>query len=259
MTFDFLEDSRPAIRPNAGHHVSTHWTDADRRLFGDKLRRKFPNVLFVEEFPRFVEGDAAYTPRFAENLDETTPGRNVVAIFPPPAWRPDVVLTKGDMHSYWSWKFYLSPIVSINARPLPEWRRYWTHDWFGDAVDGPIRTADWIRVATSYRRELESERRIQAAVLRLAAGMGRQLVPIRWGSYADYRNRNGQVSLSWMRLERQFASQGIIDWVRAEPRREIYLSVTRTSRVGETWLPPEDVPDSWWGDVPKPKWAQAPR
>jgi len=258
IDLDFLEGEHPAIRPNAGHHVDAHWTDAERRLFGDKLRRKFPNALFFEAFTWRDGENEAFKPSFVGNLDESTPGKEVDVVFPPPAWRPEIVLTRGKSLPHWSWKYYLSPIIVISARPGPDWRVQ-TVDWFGDAVDGTIRLADWIKIRTSYRRELESERRIQAAVLRLAVGLGRQLVPVEWASYADYRNRNGRVSLSAMRVERRFASQGIIDWTRAAPRRDIYLSVGRTCRTGESWLPPEDVSDSWWGDIPKPKWAQVPR
>ena len=176
-------------------------------------------------------------------------------MFPPPGWRPELVHIKDHRLPHWSWKNYLSPIVTFMPRPEPG-RTSRQEDWFGDAADAPIQFWRGINISTSYRRELVLERRIQSAVLRLAASISRQLVPVLWESYADYCNRKGAAAPRWLHSQRNFASQSVIDWARAEPRREIELSVWRYGRYGVSWHAPEDVPDSWWGDAPKPKWAR---
>jgi hypothetical protein len=252
---DFLEGTRPAIAPNAGHHVSLHWTDVDRRRFSDRLRRRYPNVIFFEMFRPKDDKDENFKPRFFEHLDETIPGEHTEMVFPPPGWRPELVHNKDHRLPHWSWKNYLSPIITIMLRPEAG-KSSRREDWMGDAADAPIRVWRGINIRTSYRRELDVERKIQSAVLRLAASLSCQLVPVLWQSYADYGNRNGTVALRWLRSERNFASQSVIDWARAEPRREIDLSVWPNRHFGVSWHAPEDVPDSWWGNVPKPKWAQ---
>jgi hypothetical protein len=252
---DFLEDTEPAIPPNAGHHVDLHWTDADRRRFSDRLRRKYPNVIFVEEFRAGDHKNENFKPRFFKHLDETIPGENTKILFPPPGWQPELVHIKDHRLPHWSWKNYLSPIITLMLRHAPD-RLSRREDWIGDAADAPIQVWRGINISTSYRRELEVERRIQSAVLRLAASLSRQLVPILWESYADYCARNGKIALVWLRSGRNFASHAVIDWAHAEPRREIDLSVWHRRHYGVSWHPPEDVDDAWWGDVHKPKWAQ---
>lgn len=253
----FLEGTKPAIVPNAGHRLSVNWMDSDRRRFSDLLRSKFPNVLFFEAFHNTDGKYENFRPCFVEHLDESRPGKSVDAVFPPPAWRPEVVLIPDPRLPHWTWKNYLSPQISIMPRFEPG-KTSVRNDWKGHAANERISVWRGTTIMTSYRRELEAERRIQAAALRLATKVCRQLVPVRWESYGHYRNRDGEINPWLITSERNFASQGVIDWARAEPRREIDLSVNTYDHIGNSWYAPEDIPDAWWGDIPKPKWAQRP-
>jgi len=255
----FLEGTRPAILPNAGTHFYCLWSKADLVRFGQLLRKKYPNVLFYDSLSLLDEEREDFKIRIVESIDQARPQWSLKAVFPPPGWKPNLVHVRPPDRPkwpYWTWENYLSPIISIASWRPPHAEWDWT-DWYGTAADAPIQTWKLSGLSTSYRRELHVEKRIASAVVRLAANLCRQLVPVRWTAYDAYQRRDGNVNKRSIGRRRMLATQAVIDWSRAKPRREIYMSPAR-GEIATTWHPPEDVPDSWWGDTPKPKWAQRP-
>jgi|GEM_PF-3396890 len=244
----------PPRSPDLGHNQYLFWTDEDRYRFDRMLRAEFPNILIYERLLN-SESHAAEKPelRIVERLDETRLGRSLVAIFPDPAWKPELVFrgSKGvpDLLR-WDFDRYWSPIITISTR-----RRYEEFSVWRDQPTAP-KVESWAigEIQTSYRRIYERERLIQARVLRLARKLGRNVVGVWWDTCDEFRSGRGFVTKSWMRCNLPIATPSAIEWMRAEPGRRLGMSIN-FAQNGRAFFPPEDVPEHVWRDYPKPKWA----
>lgn len=248
------EDERPAIPPNAGHRVAVSWTVPDWLAFERDIRAAFPNAFFYEDWPRKTDTKVAPTFRILGRLDEPDIRRDVKLMFPYPGWKPELVFIQPERPGWphhWAWKNYLSPIISFSVRPHNE-----PFDDLFDAADpqSKIRTWSTCEIETSYRRQLSDEVRLVRKILRMADRRCARAVPVNFGSYADFLSGNGRVS-RFVRSERCLASSTVIDWANGAPDRLIRC-LHLSEGTFEVWMPLERVPDSWWGDIPKPKWAQ---
>ncbi len=262
--FDDLrrEGPIPAIVPNFGHRREICWTRADLGRFGDALRRAFPDAFFYEHFESGDETCPKPSPLVPERLDDPRIVNSIHVLFPYPGWKPKLVLATydpGRVKPYWTWSHYVSPILTINNglrgsgalnidASAPD-------TWIDEAADSPIETWRLSSVTTSYRRELPEERRIQARALRILERMCVRTVPVRWDTYADFQARKGRVRKSGFLAGCGWVTPAVLDWYRAAPRRAIDLGLFMQGSA-DSCLPVDEVPDSWWGDVRKPKWAQ---
>jgi len=252
------EGHHPIVSPNAGYRQEHFWTSADAQLFGERLRAEFPQVLFY-----VVVGskrDPAKEPQidFLERLGTVPTRDSITAFFPYPGWQPELVWVEKPQSGsppYWTWRNYLSPILSIEVGP----------DSSGNAVpwsrvSGQSRHLDWPAdsVSTSYRRSFPDEARIARRVIALVRSMCVRTVPVFWKSESDYRAGTGIVSRAGMMLGHGRATPSVVEWYRAEPDRSIGFH-----RIGGGGafgcLPVDEVPDSWWDGIRRPKWAQLPR
>jgi len=257
MDFETLrhEGPMPAISPNAGARRILCWTRSDMGAFGDALRKAFPNVLFFEDFRHPKWTMDAPRPRFLERLDDPTIVKNIEIIFPFHGWRPELASVSngpGPYARFWTWSNYLSPIATIwmNARDTDV-----MSDWNGRTMEVPIESWREGAITTSYRREIREERKIAEKVIRIAERSCIRMVPVGWNSYDEFRERAGGISLVGLRYGFGWVTSAVIDWYRAAPNRAIKLTI-RGNNYGSGNLPVEDVPDSWWEGIRRPKWAQ---
>ena len=257
MDFDDLrrEGSTPAISPNAGARRILCWTRRDIGAFGEALRKAFPDALFYEDFRPAKWIPEPPRPRILDRLDDPTIKRNIEIVFPFRGWKPEMASIARGPHPddrFWTWSQYLSPVVTIwlNARDACVMQ-----DWNGRAMDAPVEYWQESSITTSYRRELPEERRIAEKAVRIAERICVRAVPVGWLSYDDFRSKAERVSEVGLRYGFGWVTPAVLDWYRAAPNRAIRLKVGKNN-YGTGCLPVEYVPDSAWGDVPKPKWAQ---
>ena len=128
--------------------------------------------------------------------------------------------------------------------------RWWPRDGNPPVVVWPGRS-----IQSSYRRQFEHEAKCQAKILNLARKIGRRMVLLRWESLADYRAGIGRVDPYFRSSEAHYVSDGVIDWYRQDRKRALFLNVLPQLGMAFSHMPPEDVPDHFWGDVKKPKWV----
>ncbi|MBI3503961.1 MAG: hypothetical protein HY059_03905 [Proteobacteria bacterium] len=259
MRFEELcrEGSFPAIVPNAGQRRSLCWRREDAGRLGEELKKAFPNVLFFEMPIRCEYRPENPNIRFFDRLDDAAVDTSVTAVFPYPGWKPDLVFEKTSStgRPFWHWAHYLSPIISfsINSYNRVNW-----NDWRGAAAEQPVENYFASDITTSYRRQLPEEARIQAKVVRLSDKMCTKVVAVIWRSYADFFAGRGEIWGKKKRLGILHVTRNVLGLYRAAPGRAIDLQVA-PGGWGIGYLPVEEIPDSWWGDIPKPKWAQVPR
>jgi hypothetical protein len=173
-------------------------------------------------------------------------------LFPDPTWEPKwirQVARSGNL--YWDFDQYWSPIISMGS---PTTRPYEDILWPRDG-NPPVMTWPSRSIQSSYRRQFEHEAKCQAKILNLARKIGRRMVSIRWESLADYRAGIGRVYRFFRSSEAHYVSDGVIDWYRQDRTRALFLNVLPQLGMAFSYLPPEDVPEHFWGDVKKPKWV----
>lgn len=252
------EGHHPIVAPNAGYRQDFHWTAADAQVFGERLRAEFPHVRYYVVVGSKRDPSKAPEVRFLEGLGTVSARDTITAIFPYPGWRAELVWVEKPQKAsmpYWTWRNYLSPIVSIAYRL--ESRGY-SAPW--STLSGQDRHLDWPAdsVSTSYRRSFSQEARIARRVISLVRSMCVRTVPVFWKSESDYRAGTGIVSRSGMMLGHGRATPSDLEWYRAEPDRSIgFHEIGGGGAFG--CLPVDEVPDSWWDGIRRPKWAQRPR
>jgi len=259
MNIDDLmrEGERPAISPNAGRVRDLAWTPEDWGRYGAALKAAFPDILFYEDFGHVAYREEKPEVRFFERLDDPAIARRIRAFFPYEGWKPDLVrvlhrFPYGSDPMYWTWAHYLSPLLGLNETS----KRSAGHmDWRGQAVDAPIEVWHAGRLNTSYRRLLVEERRIEGKVYRLAQKQCVRAVPVDWSSLEDFRAGRFTVSKVGFMIGKGWTSQAVVDWCLEKPQRVIDLFVN-VNGSAHACLPVERVPDSAWGDIRKPKWAE---
>ncbi len=157
--------------------------------------------------------------------------------------------------TYWTFARYLSPRLTFFVKTRDA---FYLDTWRGQAAEAPVEAWPASHIWTSYRRELDVERRIEAKIVRIADNLSTRAVPVYWASLADFRAGRFEVNQTGFMLGSGRVSPAVLDRCRAKPGRAMQL-VVGVSGVALGCLPLEQVPDRAWGDVPKPKWAQAPR
>jgi hypothetical protein len=80
-------------------------------------------------------------------------------------------------------------------------------------------------------------------------------VPVSWKSLADFREGRFRVSDAGFMIGKGGVSQRVVDWCLQKPQRVMQMFVNVPGSA-HGCLPVELVPDSAWGDIHKPKWAQ---
>jgi len=257
MDFDDLrrEGPEPAIMPNAGRRQIIVWTRADAQRFVELLHDAFPNLFLYEYFGWRDSGEETPNVRILDRVDDPTIFQRVQGFFPYPGWKPELVRVGVGVpgeRPHWTWARYLSPSFSFN---IPRDDCPWRPEWKQENRARPFETWPRSDISTSYRRRLPEEQRIEAKIMRLARKICVRTVPVQWKTTDDYYNGRGKVSLGGLRVGEGWATQATIDWYRAAPNR-LLGGNTWASGGGHGCIPVEEVPDSWWGDIPKPKWAQ---
>jgi len=257
MDFNELsrEGPRPEIVPNAGLRRTLCWTNADCGRYGELLRSAFPGIVFYEDFG--YRSHLAERPevRFLDRLDEPGVRRTVGAFIPYPGWRPDLVREKHRIaphNEYWTWAYYLSPHICIDVFPdiVPR-NRSWRRECGAEILE------NWPNsdITTSYRRQIPAEMAVQAKIVRLADKLCTRTVLIAWESEADFLAKRGRIWGRGTQLAMRHVTSAVLEWYRAAPARSIDLQVAPAGWA-TSYLPVEEIPESWWGKKPKPKWAQ---
>ena len=247
------EGPDPIVPPNLGHEVRFAWCPEDWRQFELSVRAAYPNVFFYEKFLR-SERSGEIEPKLMriERLDQSRPGRVIQMLFPDPAWEPKLIRgpnqygkPEWDLDQYWSPRIWMGPPT---AGPRDNFVR-----WEG-AEDANLPAWPGRSIQSSYRRQFENEVTCQSKILNLARKRGRRMVIVFWKSFADYQAGIGKVP-ERIFPKNYFVSEGVLDWYRQSPKHMLGVN----SMAGRDWtfayLPPEDVPDHFWGDVKKPKWV----
>ncbi len=257
MEFEDLrrEDTESGIYPNAGRRQVIIWTRADAQRFVELLRAAFPNLFLYESFgwrnSRVEKPDV----RILDRVDDPTITQNVQGFFPYPEWKPELVRVGDGVpgeRPHWTWARYLSPRFSFE---IPRDDCPWKPEWRQENRARPFESWPRSNILTSYRRQFPDEQRIEAKIMRLARKLCIRTVPVQWKTVDDYFAGRGRVARVGFMVGDGWATPAAVDWYRSAPNR-ILDGSTWASGGGHGCLPVEDVPDSWWGNVPKPKWAQ---
>ncbi len=247
------EGPKPVIPPNIGHTVSFAWCPKDWRRFELAVRTVYPNVYFYESLLNSEElGEAEPPMTRLDRLVCSRPGRTIRMLFPDPTWEPKWIRQADDFGNlYWTFDQYWSPRIWMGPpTEEPYEDRWWPRDGSSPVVAWQGRS-----IQSSYRRQFEHEAKCQAKILNLARKIGRRMVLIRWESLADYRAGIGRVDRFFRSGESHYASDGVIEWYRQDRSRALFLNVLPQLGMAFSHMPPEDVPDHFWGDVKKPKWV----
>jgi hypothetical protein len=247
------EGPAPIVPPNMGHTVSFAWCPEDWRRFELSVRAAYPNVFFYEGLLNSEESGEAEPPLTRiERLDRSRRGRTIRMLFPHPTWEPKWIRrVDGSGNPYWAFDQYWSPIIWMGSPTAESYEdRWWPRDGNPPVVAWPAQS-----IQSSYRRQFEHEATCQAKILNLARKIGRRMVKIRWESLADYRAGIGRVDPYFRSSEAHYVSDGVIDWYRQDRKRALFLNVLPQLGMAFSRMPPEDVPDHFWGDVKKPKWV----
>jgi len=247
------EGSAPIVPPNMGHTVSFAWCPEDWRRFELSVRAAYPNVFFYEALLNSEESGEAEPPMTRlERFDRSRPGRTIRMLFPDPTWEPKWIRrADGYGNLYWTFDQYWSPRIWMGPPTAEPYECTW---WLRDDRP-PVVAWQGRTIQSSYRRQFEHEARCQAKILNLARKIGRRMVEIRWESLADYRAGIGRVDRFFRSDRSRYASDGVIDWYRQDRKRALFLNVLPQLGMAFSYLPPEDVPEHFWGDVKKPKWV----
>jgi hypothetical protein len=247
------EGPAPIVPPNMGHRVNFAWCPEDWRRFELSVRAAYPNVFFYEGLLNSEESGEAEPPLTRiERLDRSRRGRTIRMLFPDPTWEPKWIRrVDGSGNPYWAFDQYWSPIIWMGSPTAESYEdRWWPRDGNPPVVAWPAQS-----IQSSYRRQFEHEATCQAKILNLARKIGRRMVKIRWESLADYRAGIGRVDPYFRSSEAHYVSDGVIDWYRQDRKRALFLNVLPQLGMAFSRMPPEDVPDHFWGDVKKPKWV----
>jgi hypothetical protein len=260
MDFDDLrrEGREPAIVPNAGRGQTVNWTSADAQRFLESLRAAFPHIFVHEDFSHLHHKAEKPVVRTLDRIDSPAKRLRVEVLFTYPGWQPNLI--RVDDHDpgyspYWTWERYVSPRLSFSVRRDEDY--VWRPVWKQEGRASPIESWASTDLMTSYRRELPEERKIEEKALRLARKVCERTVPMLWHSLEDYFTGKGRVNRGGFMVGDGWTVPSVIDWCRAAPNRMIDAG-TFAVGGGTGCLPVELVPDAWWGDIPKPKWAQRP-
>ncbi|MBL8834112.1 MAG: hypothetical protein JNL71_17100 [Rhodospirillales bacterium] len=251
------EGEKPAIAPNAGRHRQYCWTRADWGAYGESLRQAFPNILFYEEFGHLDWLEPKPEIRIFDRLDDPGITQPMCAFFPYPGWKPELIRVSLDTpkgQRCWTWAHYLSPRLRMFVRRIDHNPK---EDWRGQLRDSPVEGWFESHMWTSYRREISEERRIESKAIRLAEKLCVRAVPVHWKSAEDFLAGRFRVSSAGLMLGDGRVSPRVIDWYWQSPNRAFELFVDIAGRANGS-LPVEAVPDSAWGDIRRPKWAQRP-
>ncbi len=249
------EGPTPAVIPNAGRRQEVYWMIDDAQRYAVLLRKAFPKIMFYETFEKTDDLEEKPTIRILDRLDDPTIRNHVGAFVPYDGWIPNLVRIKGPTQKLrWTWSRYLSPRLRFpvwygpNARPA-EWRT---------EPDAPrVETWTGTSILTSYRRELPDEGRISDRFVALARKLCIRTVPVLWKSSREFLEGDGKVARGGLLVGDGWTTPAAAAWCLAAPGRVLGFSAS-ASGGAHGCLPVELVPDSWWGDIPKPKWAQRP-
>jgi hypothetical protein len=249
------EGDHPVISPNAGQGREFCWAPADWGRYGEELKRAFPHVVFHEELGYEAHDEEKPEVRFFERLDDPAISQPITAVFPYPGWKPELVRVThrlGPPTQYWTWKRYLSPRLRLSVRKQDKCA---LDNWRGQAADAPIEEWPASRYNSSYRRLLREEQQIATKAFRIAQKLSVRAVPVSWKSLADFREGRFRVSDAGFMIGKGWVSQRVVDWCLQKPQRVMQMFVNVPGSA-HGCLPVERVPDSAWGDIHKPKWAQ---
>jgi hypothetical protein len=251
------EGPTPAIGPDAGHRRRIVWTIDDAQQFVELLRAEFPNVFLYEDFGWRASRPEMPQVRIVERVDDIRTIHEINAILPYRDWKPDLVQVESSRPGgppRWVWARYVSPQISFHLPCDPVHRP----DWH-EAGRSRVRPFEaWVGedLMTSYRRELPEEKRALDRIIGIARKLCVLAVPVAWESEAAYLGGNGRVlGRPKMPLRSRWATPATIKWCRAAADR-VLDGTAWASGGAYGYLPPELVPDSWWGDIAKPKWAR---
>ena len=250
------EGPTPVTPPNTGRHVQFAWGLEDWREFQLSVSAAYPNVFFYEGLKNSEESGEAEPPLTPiERLDQSRRGRKIEMCFPAPEWVPRLIRTPnkwGKLH--WTFDQYWSPRIwfgSPTAGPSPTWQ---SEPWRIDGV-APVEVWASREIQSSFRRQFAQEVKCEAKIMNLARKIGRRMVSIRWESLADYLRGIGRVDRFFPTSASYFASASAVDWYRQGGSRLFNLRTLNREGLALSHMPPEDVPDHFWGDVKKPKWV----
>ncbi len=250
------EGPTPVTPPSMGRHVTFAWCPEDWRRFELSVRAAYPNVFFYEELKSSEEsGEAEPALMHIERLDHSQPGRTIKMLFPDPAWQPKLVRRPdkwGKLH--WTFDQYWSPRIWMGSPTAGPERSWQAEQWCPDD-ELPVQVWPNRGIQSSFRRQFPQEAKCEAKILNLARKIGRRTVRIRWASLADFRAGIGTVNLNMHTDFSYYVSESVIDWYRQDRRRALDLEVTKSTGRASSRMPPEDVPEHFWGDVEKPKWV----
>jgi hypothetical protein len=250
------EGPNPITPPNMGRSVSFAWCPEDWRKFELSVRAAYPNVFFYEELKSSEESSEAEPPLTRiERLDQSRVGRVICMLFPDPEWIPKLVHlpNKWDQLS-WTLDQYWSPKIWMGWPTVGPSRSWQAERW---SEDGNAPVAVWPdrAIQSSFRRQFAHEVKCEAKILNLARKIGRRTVRIYWASLDHFRAGDGAVNRHLKTDLSYYVSETVLDWRRQGPMRALDLDVAKNTGVGFSRMPPEDVPEHFWGDVEKPKWV----
>jgi len=247
------EGPTPVTPPNTGRSISVAWCPEDWRKFELSVRAAYPNVFIYEGLKNSEEsGEAEPSLTRIERLDQSRDGRRIEICFPATEWLPRLI-RRPDKWGKFHWTFdrYWSPRIWMDPPRKEPKEDLWWH------TDGEIPARYWRgnMIQSSFRRQFEHEKRIEAKVLSLVRKIGRRMVSIYWQSLADFHAGIGRVDGAFGNSKSFSASEGVIDWYRQNPGATICVQFPKRSGSAYSYMPPEDVPEHFWGDVKKPKWV----
>ncbi|MBI1245850.1 MAG: hypothetical protein GC202_12655 [Alphaproteobacteria bacterium] len=249
------EGPTPTIYPNAGRRQEVYWTGDDASRYFVLLRKAFPRILFFEDFCEAAELKPKPMVRFVEELDDLSRRFHAHAFIPYEGWKPELIrkpVVPESTRIRWTWARYLSPRLSID---LSFGGRSSCLAWRTEPESSKIEHWGSTPILTSYRRELPSERRISDKFVALARKLCIRTIPVLWESHQEFVAGKGKVSRGGLMAGDGWATPAVVNWCLEVPGRIIGFFPT-ASGPAHGCLPVELVPDSAWGDIRKPKWAQ---
>ncbi len=250
------EGPNPVTPPNMGRSVSFAWCPEDWRKFELSVRVAYPNVFFYEELKNSEESGETEPPLTRiERLDQSRPDRIIRMLFPDPEWTPKLVRLPNKWGQLrWTLDQYWSPRIWMGWPTVGPTRSWQAERW---SEDGNAPVAVWPSrgIESSFRRQFAHEVKCEAKILNLARKIGRRTVRVCWASLDHFRAGDGTVNRYLKNDFTYYVSETVLDWRRQGPMRALNLYVTKSTGFGLSRMPPEDVPEHFWGDVQKPKWV----
>jgi hypothetical protein len=247
------EGPNPVTPPNMGRSVSFAWHLADWQTFELAVRTAYPNVFFYEGLKNSEESGETEPPLTRiERLDQSRSGRKIEMCFPALEWVPRLIRRPNKWGKLkWTFDQYWSPQIWVDApRKDAKYDLWWhideetpAHYWPGNMIQ------------SSFRRQFEREKKIEAKVLGFARKIGRRMVCVYWESLTNFHAGIGRVDGAFGNSKSFLASESVIDWYRQNPGTAICIEFPKRSGSAYSHMPPEDVPEHFWGDVKKPKWV----